>query len=442
MQIAQPPAQASSSLPPDNPVWSYETKPNKSVNNLRIVGSVVVGQAEDGVFGLDMQTGRQLWRVAGVAGTSIMGQSLFVASGQVPAGNCAPQAYCVYFTQAERLNVLDGAVVWQTARLCPQEESNPKDTGRVTKVEAVDGDVFVGCSYSERLIRLDARTGSVGAVNSSLGVGDISAVTALGPQTIAVETWTSGAILTEFVDLLRRKDLHALPPRRRDTRVLGVVGATAILHEMPGYWSGRTLIFVHLPDGDSLAPLELRPDLNKFPVNRYFTGNGSSAAVIGSRLYLSIAPMLWDYGDARAPAAKPQPLMRSLSQPAMFLGNGYAMVRQRGQNGAEKDQLIDVRSKPVRLHWESDAAVLRIAPWGKTVIYYDALMAPEVIRISGTEGIEGTVFVRVTDGAEIALQASCIQFASKADVLVGACYTATSDGLKMAVERFSFARRN
>ena len=214
-----------------------------------------------------------------------------------------------------------------------------------------------------------------------------------------------------------------------------MIGSTAILNELPGNRSGRTFLYMRMPDGKTLAKVELRPDQGILHSNSM----GTSAAIVGSSLYFSIPPMLWKYDEALAPDANPHVLLNNLIEPAIFLADGGAVVRLRTPNGGEANLVFDLKSNPIRRVWRPDAQERRIAAWGNPVVDYDAHEAPNVIRLAGSAGVVGSVYVRVTDGAEITLHAACSQFASRDDMLITACYRSTPDGPRIVLERFAFS---
>jgi hypothetical protein len=338
--------------------------------------------------------------------------------------------------RAVAFGLSDGSVRWRSGPLCPVLKNYP-GTPRVSNIRAADDSVFVGCAGG-RLVRLDARTGETRVTLDALGYDGFNAITPLPHGTLAVAGWSSGAALRAYIALLRAADLHELVTPREETLLVGVVGDTAVLDDLCCFgradvYRPATIVTVDLRDGKASEPLDLRPDPDRFPASRLGVGQGwNAAAIVGTHLLLGIVPMLYDYGDARAPAAAPQRLLSDLDKPPTYLADGSVFVRRRASDGTSVIELIDRRGAPIRLR-------ARLETGGAPVLAYDERRAPGALALSYSSSAHTSpVFVRISDAAEISVPAGCRLLASTEEAAYASC-TVRSDTLVGGyVAKFAF----
>lgn len=407
------------------PTWDVAA--DDGFNGMDVAGSYVSVHDALSESVYETRTGRLAWQRTGVHAGTVMGQSVVYADSK---------------SGVIRARIVDGTVEWTRDALCPIDPQ-VKWSG-IRRIDAVGSDVYVECA-PDVLIRLDASTGTLRARSSVFKDGArVSSIAELSNGAIAVTGWADGATLTQQLSLVRRSDLRHIIPQRSDTEALGAVGATAVLNDYccfgrPDEYRPATILLVNLLDSTIADPIDLRPDPDYFTSPRP-VGQDANAAVIGSSLYLSVAPMLYDYGDARHPALKPLRLADTLAETATFLANGRAALRLRARDGAIEDEFVDLQSHPMRVLWHEieTADDERIRSSSGPVIGYDAHAAPDVVRLSVWDSVAGVEFVRVVDGASVATQGSCPNFASDGRVVVVLCTSQMGSGIRRYLESFTF----
>jgi hypothetical protein len=353
-------------------------------------GRILVVVEPTRVLALDEGSGRERWRREGLEG------DVALLRGANDAVAADAKGHVV------RLRLADGSTKWRTDALC-----NARNERIATsRVEATAESVFVGCRGG-RLFRLDARTGKTRAVLDALAFEGFDEITPLPLGALAVAGWTSGATLLAYVAVLRATDLHELVSPRLETLLVGAVGDTAVLDDLccngrTDTYRPATIVNVDLRNGATSEPLDLRPDPDRFPPKGQGPGQGwNGAAIVGTHLFLGIAPMLYDYGDARAPAREPERLLTNLVAPPRFLADGSAYVAVQAADGTRVAQLLDLNTSPIRVR-------ARLEIGGSPLVTYNVRIARGAMVLSGSSPSQiSPTFVRISDGAEVSVPAGC-----------------------------------
>lgn len=391
-------------VPLANERWAHGLAPGKEATRALLSGSfVVLTEARSGVLVLDARSGRELWRRGALVHVAGLANSNDVVAAD-------RQGHVV------RLGLSNGATKWQTGALCAARQQ--RFVSR--RVEAIGGSAYVACSAGA-LFRLDARTGRTRAALTTLAFDGVEGITPLPLGALAVRGWSSGSTTRTQLALVRADDFRAIVPTREETQLVGVVGDTAILddlccHGRTDAYRPATIVNVNLRTGATSEPLDLQPDPDLFPPGRQGPGQGwNGAAIAGNHLFLGIAPMLYDFGDARAPARVPARLLTNLAAPPTYLADGSAFVVVQPADGRQVAELIDLRSRPMRIR-------ARLEGGAAASVTYDAGASPGALQVLryGPKGASPIV-VRVSDGAEVVVPVGCRLLASTEEAAFSAC---------------------
>ena len=373
---------------------------------MKAAGDLVVATEADAVSGLDINTGVTRWRGGITAPNTVVTHDRVYAAGP-------------HFVIAG-VSLNHGLALWESQPVCSGPVSDRGPTART--LLALGNDLYVGCPKAQRLVRIDARTGKVLAARNVLPVYQFFGGMDLGHGVIAVAGASAGAVLQVHVVLVHRDDLRPLIDERTDTTVLGAVGDTAILDDWCCF--GRmtvpapaTILRVDLRTGRMATPIDLQPDPKRFGPDQRPLGVGANAALVGSHLYFAIPPMLYDYGDALNPVAKPRAVFDSLVEPPVFLVNGRAFVRLRA-DGVITDEVVDLRSNPVREVWSRRST----SPYEQATCEATVCQPsrPGDLVILGTRPEEPALVVR-WDGATAVVPSGCREFATSGQIVALGC---------------------
>jgi hypothetical protein len=372
------------------PVWRTPSGANGPLA-LTATDSYIVASGSSGVTVLDARTGRVRWhRPSGLV--SAVARPFLAVSDQHGG--------------VESRELSNGAARWHVAHLCPAADG----AYAVSFVYATTSDVFAGCT-SGTLFRLDARSGRRLAVWNFDSAARFFDIRLLDRNTVAITLETDGALLVSHLVLLRRDDLEQLAADWQEDKILGVVGTTAIINV--GCCYGRmdepvSLFHYNLKSGAVSDPQDVARDAD------VALGNGSSAAIFGTHLYVSLAPTLADAGDPLVPSRHPRQLVGDLDAPAEFIVGGRAMVHVNARDG-ERYELLDLHTVPPRVLWRGRSE------W---VVSYDERSAPDTIVLvdSGPQHAR-TEFLRIADGNVLTTRDPCGYIATAPGFIIAQCGT-------------------
>jgi len=339
-----------------------------------------------------------------------------------------------------RFTLPNGDLVWHSDPLCAAVRGLPTLQRlplryAVSLIVASDRDLFVGCRGG-RLWRLDVETGRARASRVLFDVNDFTQIRALPAKTMAVEGFSSGALIFRHLALVRRADLRPLITPLEDTQLLSVVGNIAILYDTCCFladadWPG-TILRVDLRSGSASQPLHLRP-LPHRSTDRRPNGIGAEAAVIRSHLFLGVPPMLYDLGNARRSDDTRKAILSNLDEPPMFFADGSALITRRSPDGTDTHDLIDLASHVMHVR-------RRFASMIAPVFGYDAKTASGAFTVGDTSAAPmPPQFERSTDGAAIVVPYGCGLIAATDDDALASCTSGVGASVAQSVASFAFA---
>lgn len=403
-------------------LWAHGLAiPEEATRALPAGSFVVIPEDARGMLVLDARSGREAWRRT----DPVVDVALLMAAHDAVAAD--RQGHVA------RIGLADGKRKWQTGGLCPTREQGVG----APRIEAIADSVFVGCGGGA-FFRLDARTGTTRATLDALGFDGFTAITRLPRGALAVVGWSSGATTRAQLAVLRAADLHEVVPPREETLLVGSVGDTAILDDLccqgrTDTYRPATIVSVDLRDGTTSEALDLRPDPDRFPPKGQGPGQGwNGAAIAGTHLFLGIPPMLYDYGDARAPAHEPDRLLTNLVAPPTFLTDGSVYVAVQIADGTRVAQLLDLNSRPMRLR-------ARLEIGGSPLVSYDERLAPGALVLSYSTPTQiSPTFVRISDGAEISVPAGCRLIGATEEAAYASCAVHGGSFVRSYVAKFAF----
>ena len=156
-----------------------------------------------------------------------------------------------------------------------------------------------------------------------------------------------------------------------------------------------TILRVDVRDGSQRAPVDLRPDPERFPPPRG-VGQGSVAALDGAHLYLAVPPMLYDY-EVDALDRSPRRVLDDLVRPPVFFPGGRMYAVRRSADGAVGAGLIDLNAQPLKSIALPRPALDVGEDRGKDGAFVLYVPSPTPTR----------VIVRVADGALVTMPPAC-----------------------------------
>ena len=398
------------------PLWTYTSPAGENLNAVAVAGNSVLATDVNQAVLFDARTGKRRWSSSDAGGTAAMDDTTVYASGP---GN--------HTVSVVALNAASGAVRWRSADVC----AGGLYGTRVTFFQLFGGRLYAGCG--ERLSRIDAQTGRILLAVVPLAVNNYYPLQQAGPNVLAISGWGDGAALHELLVVVRERDFSALGQPRQDAIFLGVRGNEALLDDRccwgrPDEYRPATIVKVSLAGGKADDPIDLRPDPQKFTAPRP-VGQGSGTALVNGRIFLHIAPMLYEY-DPCCLTGAPKTLRDDLEQvPApMFLSGGGILVRARSADGTVADEVLDLREAQPRVRWsrtETETTMLQVHE-------------PGIVQFDYSGANRYATILRTADLAEFSVTGDCSFVVSDGWHVVMRCMKPQSKGYSASMAVFAF----
>jgi outer membrane protein assembly factor BamB len=387
------------------PLWKTSLGARGFVAQLDTGGDTIVATGGDNVQALEARTGARRWRYAAAEPKSLAADgTVFVAT---PLDLAA-------------LALRDGSVRWKIGSPCPATPA----TGKLAALPLLvaGNDLYLGCPDGGRLARVDVRNGSVRAKANGLPLFQYVGATDLGNGVFAATGYSAGAAIMGHTGLFARDDLRPIAPAWTDATVLGAIDGMAMVDDWccfgrPQDKAPATLLRVDLRTGVTREAIDLQPDPTRFGPDRRGLGDGANALLVGSSLYLTLLPELFDYGDVRNPASSPLSVAGALLSNPIAMTNGRVVVRRKVTPDVV-DEVLDLTAHPARVVWQRRAT----SPYeqvncSETVC--SANVPADLVLIAGRP--EEPALILRWDGATATVPASCRAFVANGENVVAAC---------------------
>jgi hypothetical protein len=402
-------APSRSLIPAAVPLWRFALPADWDMSQVRVApGAVVVG-GRSKVFALNPTSGMLRWQNDdGASAMVIENASIFYGT----------ESGSVVFRRLR-----DGRLLWKRDGVCPA----PSDAAPVRPIDVAirrAADLVVGCSGGA-VVQIDAASGRVRARSTKFVVYRISDIVPLGSCAYGVSGWSAGAVLMSHAEIISCNRLKTILPDRSETSILGSIGEIAVLDDTccsgrPDVYRPATIVLANLVTGALSPEVDLTPEPARYPPDQRPLGQGSSAMLRGSELYLAVDHAVYKYGDPQSLSAFPKRVADNLVGPPLILTRQLVLMRVGRANGTISDRIVRIRESGLE-------TVSNISESGSTSVNYDSKETPGILSIF--DDVENSrSFVRIDDNRRLRIEGPCQLVGSDRELLAMLCTTKTLVG--------------